>query len=862
MVFIVALYVPWCRYLSSQHGVTPQLYADNLKCTTTDGNKLLEAARFTDQYIRAVGQEASPSKCVLLSTSKATRKRMKNWSISAGDKGWGVKLDVRDLGGHLDITCRVRAGTLARRVVRATDQVAILGALPFGFLRLVGFARTKFLPAGLHGAQGSHISLKNLSSFRTGIVKACWPRKLPMANPQAVLSLLDAPDCCDPELYVIWNRFRQMRRYLAYRPGEVPRVYRLLDLAAAGRPGHGPVHLLLHSASQIGYAWDSHEEGWLRPGLPPLRMMTGPFQHFKEAIFAAWRGRVAGILTSRKGFRGGSLLDYNGTKQLLFSSHLRERDKMLLRSFLCGRAWNGFLLGKTKEEDVPCRFCGGSDGDGHLFWDCPSPPIARIREHPEFLPLMTLDRSSWPRCLAWHGWLLALSPRRAHSPWAVSEIDSVDSVLETALGAYPILPCEVWRPGWDPDDISDLADGVPGLPNIWTDGSRDEDLDGMVGVAGAGAYVGEVPWVFDDRAWGHAQELNLDYDASRIFDMVPGPLQTVQRAEYWGAILALQAFMPIHLGIDNKNVCNNVGRIVAGWSGTPFSLCTDGDLLCCIDNMIQYRSAHSVKVSKVKGHATDAMVAEGKVRKEDKDGNDAADIAADFGRLRQPVEVIDARRDLLRVKKEWYPRIVCLHRFMVAIARESINISDGAGSTVDPLCWDRGARAKVRRVDDRVLVEYAQLPGPSNFLDHYWVTFDSGPLTDIDVTLWPFSVPMLVKFTSFLSTLRWPEGLNEMGKFGVSYLEILILFEKWVGHRLLPEKTVPIGCRPGRSFHAGTSPVSEGVQLRIGCQFVGSLFRSLGRLPGGINRFIPGSLGASSQQAAPPWLAPMWSWFV
>ena len=88
MVFIVALYVPWCRYLSSQHGVTPQLYVDNLKCTTTDGHKLLEAARFTDRYIRPVGQEASPSKCVLLSTSKASRKRMKNWSISTGDKGW------------------------------------------------------------------------------------------------------------------------------------------------------------------------------------------------------------------------------------------------------------------------------------------------------------------------------------------------------------------------------------------------------------------------------------------------------------------------------------------------------------------------------------------------------------------------------------------------------------------------------------------------------------------------------------------------------------------------------------------------------------------------------------------------------
>ena len=81
-----------------------------------------------------------------------------------------------------------------------------------------------------------------------------------------------------------------------------------------------------------------------------------------------------------------------------------------------------------------------------------------------------------------------------------------------------------------------------------------------------------------------------------------------------------------------------------------------------------------------------------------------------------------------------------------------------------------------------------------------------------------------------------------MGKFGVSSLEILILFERWIGHRLLPEKTVPFCRRPGRMLHAGTSPFSERVQKRLGCQFIGSLFRSLGRLAGGHSRFIPGSL--------------------
>ena len=65
MMFIVALYLPWCRYLSAPVGVEPQLYADNLECVSRDPELLLSAARFTTGYVRLVGQEPAPSKCVL-----------------------------------------------------------------------------------------------------------------------------------------------------------------------------------------------------------------------------------------------------------------------------------------------------------------------------------------------------------------------------------------------------------------------------------------------------------------------------------------------------------------------------------------------------------------------------------------------------------------------------------------------------------------------------------------------------------------------------------------------------------------------------------------------------------------------------
>ena len=84
------------------------MYADNLKCVSRDPGVLLRAARFTTGYVRLVGQEPAPSKCVLMSTSRTVRSDMRGWIVTdEGDK-WSVKLDVRDLGGHLETTFRGR----------------------------------------------------------------------------------------------------------------------------------------------------------------------------------------------------------------------------------------------------------------------------------------------------------------------------------------------------------------------------------------------------------------------------------------------------------------------------------------------------------------------------------------------------------------------------------------------------------------------------------------------------------------------------------------------------------------------------------------------------------------------------------
>ena len=227
-------------------------------------------SRFTNTYIRLVGQAPAHSKCILLSTSVVVRRLIKGWVLSDGGDRWSVKLDTRDLGGHLDTTCRRRNSTLAGRVLWLLNAVLVVMALPLDFAGKLRILRTKFLPGALHAIEGSRISFSLLQRLRSAFVSAALSWKMPLAHVGAFLSLLNGPPGCDPGFFVLWCRFRLLRRYLAFRPLEVPRIYALLELVAGGCPGHGPVHLVVESAGIVGFSWDPLNWVWKRPGLPGL----------------------------------------------------------------------------------------------------------------------------------------------------------------------------------------------------------------------------------------------------------------------------------------------------------------------------------------------------------------------------------------------------------------------------------------------------------------------------------------------------------------------------------------------------------------------------------------------------------------
>ena len=77
---------------------------------------------------------------------------------------------------------------------------------------------------------------------------------------------------------------------------------------------------------------------------------------------------------------------------------------------------------------------------------------------------------------------------------------------------------------------------------------------------------------------------------------------------------------------------------------------------------------------------------------------------------------------------------------------------------------------KARKLAISFSVDLASLPGPLGFLGGPWIQVDAGHISGANIAVWPYSVGILIKFTSFLNTLHWPSGSGDFGHFGVSFL--------------------------------------------------------------------------------------------
>ena len=271
--------------------------------------------------------------------------------------------------------------------------------------------------------------------------------------------------------------------------------------------------------------------------------------------------------------------------------------------------------------------------------------------------------------------------------WAVGVGGTNAHVLESRLGGY--LPHYLGDWATPAHFVYGTGTGfLAADPDVWTDGSLVQDEVSGVCSGGAGVFVPSSGACWFHRSWGHLDLLppgdEPGSERSRLYLSVPRPLQTVQRAELWRVITALQAARP--LGVDNANVVGHVGRIIDRKGlGGPFELLVDGDLLSLVKMLILALGAGSTAISKVKGHADEGLVRRGQVREADKFGNDMADEAADLGRHRVDPGIVAPRNAFACACRDWYPIVRDLHRFFIAISRAIVNDDGKGGTAPDPL---------------------------------------------------------------------------------------------------------------------------------------------------------------------------------
>ena len=134
------------------------------------------------------------------------------------------------------------------------------------------------------------------------------------------------------------------------------------------------------------------------------------------------------------------------------------------------------------------------------------------------------------------------------------------------------------------------------------------------------------------------------------------------------------------------------------------------------------------------------------------------------------------------------------------------------GIAPHPMVWSAGALPKRRRIVHAV-TNLAVLPGPPALWLGEWVAGLAVTIGADDVAQWSYTRGILVKWVTFLGILHWPAGGVDLGVGGISYVELLILYELWAGERLSLEKAHPRYFRPGRPISVSAVPFGPDIDI-------------------------------------------------
>ena len=195
--------------------------------------------------------------------------------------------------------------------------------------------------------------------------------------------------------------------------------------------------------------------------------------------------------------------------------------------------------------------------------------------------------------------------------------------------------------------------------------------------------------------------------------------------------------------------------------------------------------------------------------------------------------VIDARRNLAGVCMWALVSCGLGYQFFIAISRAAVSCDDGGGTAPEFGLLVLSLSGVGLRTRFEV--------GPC-CLEHWLFGLVTG-LTFFHLLfllrMWPCSAGFLFKWVIFFGYLALASCCGgPWVRCVFLFIELLILYERCAGERLVLEKAVPRHPRPGRPISVSAVPFGPGIDIWRSCRFIGALSRSLCALPGSIGWFI------------------------
>eukprot|EP00435_Cladocopium_sp_Y103_P021646 s885_g5.t1 len=585
-------------------------FVDNLETTGDSHEEVLDSLESLRSFCSELDLELDSTKTVTWATTAEAREYMRL-------SGCQVVYDTKDLGGQL-VFCRRHTNKVVRaRASNMDDYWTRLARSPAPARQKELSLRVAAWPRALHGVSSTIFGADHVTRLRTRALRAMgWTNK--GMHPKLQLSCV-CDVRSDPGFWCVWQSVSMFRRFADPLPS-----FEVLDFLVHfpdRRIDPGPCGVFLQRIHQIAWAWQGN--GWIRDhdGFS-LHIFDSPLRLLKTRLQHAWRRHVCALASERKSMAGIANADVGFTVKA-FQAH-----DVTTQGYL-RYALNGSFYTKDKlvhsgvVEDTVCPWCTEEDSVMHRHWHCSHTKDLRNALPKELTDVLT----DLPNCTLQHGWI---TEPPALIPFQRLLMDLPDLSAHFAPSHSFSFP----------------------VAHLFTDGSGWHPNDPVLRVVTWSVVLAQLP---DDEFYVLSQ------------GFVPGLLQTVLRAEIWGAISALtwgiQHGTPMILWVDNLQLQSTLEGYRVG--NPP---CTandnDHDLWHRLHDLCQEAVSRRllIKVVKVRSHEDESKYSD-PIEQWALRGNQAADKAAEDARSlfnSNFWQVWDDLHQAYRTRKLWCDAIFSL----------------------------------------------------------------------------------------------------------------------------------------------------------------------------------------------------------